>query len=124
MRAEEAGRAALVVAATDAVLRPAAFDDAEWVAGLVAVADELRRAVESLLSGVVVAEDVTVARKLVEQRPDLRAPSAVNPRAARHGVRRRAGHSLAVRTACSLHAKLVAWVPSRSGTSQTTPNAH
>ncbi|GGK69790.1 chromosome partition protein Smc [Sphaerisporangium melleum] len=73
LRAEEAGRAALVVAATDAVPRPAPLDDAEWVADLVTVADELRPAVESLLSGVVVAEDVTVARKLVEQRPDLRA---------------------------------------------------
>ncbi|MET8143209.1 chromosome segregation protein SMC [Sphaerisporangium sp. NPDC005288] len=73
LRAEDAGRAALVVASDAAVARPAPVEDAEWVCDLVSVSDAFRPAVESLLAGVVVVEDVPVARKLVEQRPDVRA---------------------------------------------------
>ncbi|MFC4589701.1 chromosome segregation protein SMC [Sphaerisporangium corydalis] len=73
LRAEDAGRAGLVIASDAAVPRPAAVDGAPWVRDLVEVSDAFRPAVESLLSGVVVVDDVTVARKLVEERPDLRA---------------------------------------------------
>ncbi|WP_214409624.1 chromosome segregation protein SMC [Sphaerisporangium fuscum] len=73
LRAEKAGSAGLVIASDTAVRRPAAVDGARWAADLVTVSGEFRPAVESLLSGVVVADDVSVARKLVEERPDLRA---------------------------------------------------
>ncbi|MCW2878787.1 MAG: chromosome segregation protein [Sphaerisporangium sp.] len=73
LRAEEAGRAGLVVASDAAVARPDPVDGAPWVSDLVVVSDAFRPAVESLLSGVVVVEDVPGGRKLVEQRPDLRA---------------------------------------------------
>ncbi|MFC4533609.1 chromosome segregation protein SMC [Sphaerisporangium dianthi] len=73
LRAEGAGRAALVVAADAAVARPVPVDGAEWACDLVTVSDRFRAAVESLLSGVVVVEDVSVARKVVEERPGVRA---------------------------------------------------
>ncbi|MDH2427584.1 chromosome segregation protein SMC [Sphaerisporangium sp. TRM90804] len=73
LRSDDAGSAGLVVASGAAASRPQAVDGARWAADLLTVPDSLRPAVESLMHGVVVADDVTVARKLVEQRPDLRA---------------------------------------------------
>ncbi|MFD1115882.1 chromosome segregation protein SMC [Sphaerisporangium aureirubrum] len=73
LRADDSGRASLVVASDAAVPRPAPVDGARWAADLVEVADPFRAAVDTLLYGVVVADDVAVARKLVEERPDLRA---------------------------------------------------
>ncbi|GAA3840140.1 chromosome segregation protein SMC [Sphaerisporangium flaviroseum] len=73
LRAEGAGRAGLVIASDAAVGEPAPIDGAQWVSDLVVVSDPFRPAVASLLSGVVVVDDAQVARKLVEERPDLRA---------------------------------------------------
>ncbi|MEU6409902.1 AAA family ATPase [Microbispora sp. NPDC046933] len=46
---------------------------AEWAADLVTVPDELRPAVEALLSDVVVVPDLLTARKVVDAHPELRA---------------------------------------------------
>ncbi|MEV7964662.1 chromosome segregation protein SMC [Sphaerisporangium sp. NPDC088356] len=73
LRAEEAGRAGLVIASDAAVPRPAPVEGHPWAGDLVVVSDAFRPAVETLLSGVVVVDDVSIARKLVEERPDLRA---------------------------------------------------
>ncbi|WP_405086728.1 chromosome segregation protein SMC [Microbispora sp. NBC_01389] len=76
LREAGAGRAALLVAADrhEACDRPEPpVAGAEWAADLVAVPDELRPAVEALLSGVVVVPDLPAARKVVDSHPDLRA---------------------------------------------------
>ncbi|WP_182881389.1 chromosome segregation protein SMC [Microbispora sp. H10949] len=76
LREAGAGRAALLVAADrhEACDRPEPpVAGAEWAADLVAVPDELRPAVEALLSDVVVVSDLPAARKVVDSHPELRA---------------------------------------------------
>ncbi|GAA1266230.1 chromosome segregation protein SMC [Sphaerisporangium rubeum] len=73
LRAEKSGRASLVIASDAAPARPVPLDGARWAADLVRVTAPFHASVEALLRGVVVVDDVTVARKVVEERPDLRA---------------------------------------------------
>ncbi|MEU7001964.1 chromosome segregation protein SMC [Nonomuraea sp. NPDC046570] len=74
LKAKEAGRATLVIAAgPGAVAAAAAPHGTEWAAGLVGVPGELRGALDRLLAGVVVTDDLDTARRIVEERSDLRA---------------------------------------------------
>ncbi|MBB2746595.1 UNVERIFIED_ORG: chromosome segregation protein [Microbispora rosea subsp. rosea] len=81
LREADAGRAALLIAGDRQSSggqsgggRPEApVADAEWAADLVTVPDELRPAVEALLSDVVVVPDLLTARKVVDAHPELRA---------------------------------------------------
>ncbi|RGA00686.1 chromosome segregation protein SMC, partial [Microbispora triticiradicis] len=76
LREAGAGRAALLVAVdrNEACDRPEPpVAGAEWAADLVTVPDELRPAVEALLSDVVVVPDLPAARKVVDSHPELRA---------------------------------------------------
>ncbi|MEU6429425.1 AAA family ATPase [Microbispora sp. NPDC046973] len=86
LREADAGRAALLIAGDrqsdgdrssggrSGAARPEApVAGAEWAADLVTVPDELRPAVEALLSDVVVVPDLLTARKVVDAHPELRA---------------------------------------------------
>nr|WP_240971131.1 AAA family ATPase [Microbispora sp. CL1-1] len=79
LREAGAGRAALLIAGDrqsdgDQSARPETpVAGAEWAADLVTVPDELRPAVEALLSDVVVVPDLLTARKVVDAHPELRA---------------------------------------------------
>ncbi|GAB3164644.1 chromosome segregation protein SMC [Microbispora hainanensis] len=79
LREAGAGRAALLIAGDrqsdgDQRARPETpVAGAEWAADLVTVPDELRPAVEALLSDVVVVPDLLTARKVVDAHPELRA---------------------------------------------------
>ncbi|WP_433243920.1 chromosome segregation protein SMC [Streptosporangium sp. CA-135522] len=75
LRSEGGGQAALVVAADGArsPAGPVPMAGAEWAVDLVTVPAELRAAVAHLLAGVLVVDDLTTARKVVEQQPELRA---------------------------------------------------
>ncbi len=91
LREADAGRAALLIAGDrqsgggqsgggqsgggqSAGGRPEApVAGAEWAADLVTAPDELRPAVEALLSDVVVVPDLLTARKVVDAHPELRA---------------------------------------------------
>ncbi|MEV0593948.1 AAA family ATPase [Nonomuraea cavernae] len=54
-------------------VRPAAPGGGEWAADLVTVPGHLRAAVDRVLAGVVVVDDLGVARRVVEEHPGLRA---------------------------------------------------
>ncbi|MEV5740519.1 AAA family ATPase [Microbispora rosea] len=86
LREADAGRAALLIAGDrqsgggqsdggpSGAARPETpVAGAEWAADLVTVPDELRPAVEALLSDVVVVPDLLTARKVVDAHPELRA---------------------------------------------------
>ncbi|GII76526.1 chromosome partition protein Smc [Sphaerisporangium rufum] len=73
LRATGGGRAGMVVAAGTAPPALEPVDGHRWAADLVTAAEAVRPAVESLLAGVVVVDDVAAATRLVERRPDLRA---------------------------------------------------
>ncbi|MBE3007766.1 AAA family ATPase [Microbispora sp. NEAU-D428] len=81
LREAEAGRAALLIAGDrqsgggqSGAARPEVpVAGAEWAADLVTVPDELRPAVDALLSDVVVVPDLLTARKVVDAHPELRA---------------------------------------------------
>ncbi|WP_169947603.1 AAA family ATPase [Microbispora sp. H11081] len=76
LREADAGRAALLIAGDrigDGGRPEAPVAGAEWAADLVTVPDDLRPAVEALLSGVVVVPDLLTARKVVDAHPELRA---------------------------------------------------
>ncbi|MBD5788286.1 AAA family ATPase, partial [Cellulosimicrobium terreum] len=78
LRTEDAGRAGLLVAGagSDEAGRPPGDDGdlpvgARWAVDLVTVAHGVAAAVRALLAGVVVVDDLGVARALVARRPDL-----------------------------------------------------
>lgn len=74
LRDADAGRASLVIAAEDAAppaAEPVLPQGAVRALDLVRPAPGLRRSVATLLAGVVVVEDLALARALVTQRPDL-----------------------------------------------------
>ncbi|TQS26924.1 AAA family ATPase [Microbispora sp. KK1-11] len=76
LREADAGRAALLIAGdrqSAGRRQEVPVAGAEWAADLVTVADELRPAVEALLSDVVVVPDLLTARKVVDAHPELRA---------------------------------------------------
>ncbi|MBX6381916.1 MAG: chromosome segregation protein SMC [Microbispora sp.] len=79
LREADAGRAALLIAGDpqsagrDGGRPDVPVAGAEWAADLVTVPDELRPAVEALLSDVVVVPDLLTARKVVDAHPELRA---------------------------------------------------
>ncbi|MEV4294697.1 chromosome segregation protein SMC [Microbispora rosea] len=85
LREADAGRAALLIAGdrqsggqsgdgqTGSARPETPVAGAEWAADLVTVPDELRPAVEALLSDVVVVPDLLTARKVVDAHPELRA---------------------------------------------------
>jgi chromosome segregation protein len=75
LRRDDAGRAGLVIAGAPVAVRSGtpAPGDGEWAADLVTVPEELRGAVAALLGGVVVVKDLDAARRVVAERPELRA---------------------------------------------------
>jgi chromosome segregation protein len=74
LRAKDAGRAGLLVA-DGAAPRPADAPPGggEWAVDLVEAPERLRGTVAALLSGVVVVKDLEEARRVVRERPELRA---------------------------------------------------
>ena len=81
LKADDAGRAGLVVAGSDARLpeRPVLADLADgavWAAGLVSGPAPLQAALARLLADVVVVPSLQHARALVAERPELRAVTA------------------------------------------------
>ncbi|MBT2228039.1 chromosome segregation protein SMC [Nonomuraea sp. NEAU-A123] len=86
LRVKEAGQATLLVAhshgqsaaarldgqVADRVLG-AAPQGSRWAAALVTVPEHLRAALDHVLAGVVVVDDLTAARAIVERHPELRA---------------------------------------------------
>ncbi|MBT8226383.1 MAG: chromosome segregation protein SMC, partial [Dactylosporangium sp.] len=76
LKQDDAGRAALLVAAADAVTtavdRPPLPETARWALDLVRCAGDLRPATERALAGVVFAPDLTTARRIVSYAPGLR----------------------------------------------------
>ncbi|WP_326643943.1 chromosome segregation protein SMC [Streptosporangium sp. NBC_01755] len=75
LRGHDGGRAGLVIAAGGAAVPPGQVPQAgaEWAIDLVTVSAELRAAATHLLAGVLVVDDLAIARKTVEQYPELRA---------------------------------------------------
>ncbi|MGW0806927.1 chromosome segregation protein SMC [Nonomuraea sp. NPDC002799] len=75
LRTQGSGQATLLVAAEDdhGAGRAAAPEGSRWVADLVAVPDHLRPAIDHVLDGVAVVDDLDAARELVERHPGLRA---------------------------------------------------
>ncbi|WP_336206042.1 chromosome segregation protein SMC [Nonomuraea sp. LPB2021202275-12-8] len=82
LRVKEAGQASLLVAAPLGTGRDggpgrggpgAAPAGGRWAADLVTVPDQLRPAVDHVLAGVVVVDDLETARQVVERHPGLRA---------------------------------------------------
>ncbi|MEV6861100.1 chromosome segregation protein SMC [Streptosporangium subroseum] len=75
LRNEDGGQASMVIAAGGAEIQTGSVPvaGAEWAINLVTVPAELRAAAAHLLAGVLVVDDLTIARKAVEQRPELRA---------------------------------------------------
>ncbi|MGV9779857.1 chromosome segregation protein SMC, partial [Streptosporangium sp. NPDC003464] len=75
LRSAGGGQASLVIAADGAQspAGPVPVTGAEWAVDLVTVPPELRAAAAHLLGGVLVVDDLATARKVVDQRPELRA---------------------------------------------------
>ncbi|WP_067125370.1 chromosome segregation protein SMC [Microtetraspora malaysiensis] len=77
LRDDDGGRAGLLIASTDhergKARPPVPIAGAVWAADLVTAPDELRAAVDAVLSGVLVVEDLAAARKVVEGHPGIRA---------------------------------------------------
>ncbi|SEG93841.1 condensin subunit Smc [Nonomuraea solani] len=77
LRTRDAGQATLLVAlgADEPAERPggAAPGGGRWAADLVTVPDHLRQALDHVLAGVVVVDDLDTARTVVESHPHLRA---------------------------------------------------
>ncbi|GAA5011537.1 chromosome segregation protein SMC [Kitasatospora paranensis] len=79
LRKQDAGRAALLLAGTAVaapVDRPELPDGARWAADLVTAPDALRGAVDQLLAGTVVVDDLAAARQLIAIRTGLTAVTA------------------------------------------------
>ncbi|MFC4060699.1 chromosome segregation protein SMC [Planomonospora corallina] len=108
LRATDQGRAELVIA-TDvpeaqaaSPARPAPVAGAEWAADLVTVPPRLRAAVARLLADVLVVDDLAAARKVVEERPGLRAVTRAGDLLGAYGARgggAAGGSALAMRAA-------------------------
>jgi len=76
LRGRDAGRAGLLVAdgtAAEPAAAGAPPGDGEWALDLVEAPERLRGTVAALLAGVVVVKDLETARRVVRERPELRA---------------------------------------------------
>ncbi|MBA8795738.1 chromosome segregation ATPase, partial [Friedmanniella endophytica] len=77
LKRDDLGRAGLLLAGAPDPVAPVARDalpgGAHWAVDLVQGPDRLRPALDRLLDGVVLVEDLDAARALVEQRPELTA---------------------------------------------------
>ncbi|MFG1958725.1 chromosome segregation protein SMC [Nonomuraea sp. NPDC049028] len=77
LRVKEAGQATLLVAGSGGQVadqvRAAAPEGSRWVAALVTVPGHLRAALDHVLAGVVVVDDLEAARAIVAAHPELRA---------------------------------------------------
>ncbi|GLX02633.1 AAA family ATPase [Microtetraspora sp. NBRC 16547] len=91
LRDGDGGRAGLLIAspppARSVTRPPVPIDGAVWAADLVTAPGELRAAVDGVLSGVLVVDDLAAARKVVEGHPDVRAVTRAGDLLAAHEAR-------------------------------------